>query len=73
MDEYSIEDVVKEINVVKLKLVENARLQLVAVEHSDLMNRVLHRATLVDLKKRAVLLHEYEHALAELLNSSRSA
>ena len=69
MDEYSITDVQKELESVRIKLVENARLQLIAVEHSDLVNRILHRSTLHGFRQKADLLHGYEHALEGLLNT----
>ena len=67
MPEYLVKDIQHELETVKIKLVENARLQLVAVKHSPLVNKVLHRSTLNCLKEQAELLHGYEHALEKLL------
>lgn len=66
-DDYLIDDVYKEIKLVKVKIANNARMQLVASEHSEIMNMILHRVTLKDLQSQAELLRGYKQALLELL------
>lgn len=71
-DDYSIDDVEKEIKLVKVKIANNARMQLVASEHSDIMNIILHRVTLKELQTQAEVLRGYKNALVELLPGSKS-
>ena len=71
-DEYSIDDVENEIKSVKIKIADNARMQVVAAEHSDIMNLILHRVTLKELQKQADLLRGYQQALIELLPNGNS-
>ena len=66
-DDYLIDDVHKEIKLVKVKIANNARMQLLASEHSEIMNMILHRVTLKDLQSQAELLRGYKQALLELL------
>lgn len=66
-EEYSVDDVENEIKVVKLKIAENARMQLVASEHSDIMNLIFHRVTLKELQSQAEVLRGYKTALMDLL------
>ena len=66
-DDYSIDDVEKEITLVKVKIANNARMQLVASEHSDIMNIILHRVTLKELQTQAEVLRGYKKALVKLL------
>ncbi|MCM8540857.1 MAG: hypothetical protein NE328_11335 [Lentisphaeraceae bacterium] len=66
-EEYSLGDVQKEIKVVKLKIADNARMQLVASEHSDIMNLIFHRVTLKELQNQAEVLRGYKSALLDLL------
>ena len=56
-EEYDIKDIEKELRQIKLKIADNARLQLIASEHSEIMNLILHRTTLKELRKKAELLH----------------
>ena len=71
-DDYSIDDVEKEIKLVKVKIANNARMQLVASEHSDIMNIILHRVTLKELQTQAEVLRGYKNTLVELLPGSKS-
>ncbi|MCM8527485.1 MAG: hypothetical protein NE327_13270 [Lentisphaeraceae bacterium] len=66
-EEYSVDDVENEIKIVKLKIAENARMQLVASEHSDIMNLIFHRVTLKELQSQAEVLRGYKTALMDLL------
>lgn len=66
-EEYKRDDVEKELRSLRTKIADNARLQLVAAEHSDILNLILHRTTLKELQKKAEVLHEYEQALSKLL------